>query len=81
MKRGSSRYPPSQFRIKQEDILLNDSANKSPTNQGDEPQWILDDYNQSKQLREQQYRETKDFDEFNDEEYDRNIEDVIIAYD
>lgn len=70
MKRGYSRFPPTQFRLKEEDLIRESDAPKADPQ--DSAWTMMDDYQQNVQLRNKQFQETKDFaepeDEYDDDE-------------
>ena len=68
MKKQSSRYPPDEYRIKEEDLLEEDQSTI-----GEQPQtWQAsdDNYNENLELRSKQFAATKDFSTPNDEDND-----------
>lgn len=71
MKRGQSRFPPDNLRMKEEDIMQDGgSSPRSGGGQTDDNEG--DNYQQNVELRNKQYAETKDFGENNDEENDND---------
>ena len=81
-KRGVSRFPPRQFRIKDEDIIKEEESKKSQqlpsspsTVMGAEVEseqivMVLDDYQGNLELRGKQYEESKMPQNYEDEEED-----------
>lgn len=64
MKRGQSRFPPDQFRLKEEDLIREklDPGMVKPE-VIDSTFGMSDDYDQNVALRSKQYQESKDFEE------------------
>jgi hypothetical protein len=82
-KRGVSRFPPKQFRIKDEDIIKEEESKKSQQHVSSSPSTImgteveteqivmvLDDYQGNLELRGKQYEESKMPQNYEDEEED-----------
>lgn len=81
MKRGQSRFPPDQFRQKEEDLIRErlDTAMVKPE-VIDNTFAMQDDYDQNVALRNKQYQESKDFDEPNDDDDDEEQNDRTVTY-
>lgn len=66
LKRGQNRFPPTHFRIKQEDLLREADTQKSDV--ADSTYTLLDNYQENVELRNIQYQESKNFESTNEEE-------------
>lgn len=86
MKRGVSRFPPSQMRIKSED-LISESAGGSGGPKGSEAEVtdstfaVLDELQQNVEIRNKQFQESKNFqDKGEDDDDDDDDEDEENKY-
>ena len=58
MKRGVSRFPPAQFRLKEEDLMKESDATAKAAEQDSNAWTLMDDYQQNLQIRKMQFQET-----------------------
>lgn len=71
MKKLISKFPPSQFRLKDEDIVVERETQMVKAEVTDSTWTFMEDYQQNIQIRNQQFQESKNFDDAtNDEERD-----------
>jgi hypothetical protein len=78
MKRGTSRYPPKQFRIKEEDVIREASETqmvKAEVMDQEAFVCVMDDYQGNLELRGKMYEESKQPQQFDDEDEDGGGED------
>jgi hypothetical protein len=79
MKRGTSRYPPKQFRIKEEDVIREASETqmvKAEVMDQEAFVCVMDDYQGNLELRGKMYEESKQPQQFDDEDEDGGGEDA-----
>lgn len=74
-KRGTSRFPPDSFRIREGELIKEvDNASIEKAQITDNTFTLLDDYQANVQLRNQQYQESKNFEATEEEEDDEEDE-------
>lgn len=75
MRRGTSRFPPNQFRLKSEDLLREvDTQQVKPDVVDNTFALGLEDYQANMQIRNKQYEESKKFDPTEEEEEEDEYE-------
>ncbi len=75
MKRGQSKYPPAQFRLKEEDIVRESETQMVKAEVIDSTWTFMEDYKQNVAIRNQQFQESKDFEsKTEDDEEEDNYE-------
>jgi hypothetical protein len=68
MKRGTSRFPPNQFRIKSEDVIRESDTQMVKAEIIDSAFALMEDYHENVQIRNQMYQESKNFEKTEDDE-------------
>lgn len=68
MKKGLSKYPPPQYRLKGEDLMVEKNNTQMIKAEIDNTFTLLDDYNSNMQLRNMKYQESKNFEAGEDDE-------------
>lgn len=68
MKKGQNRFPPSQFRLKEEDLLR--EADSSAKEVQDNTYTLMDNYQESVELRGIKYQENKEVEPDDDDDED-----------
>ena len=70
MKKQYSRFPPVQYRLREEDLVRERTETQKAVTEGGEDIWQMEDYQKNVELRQMQHQTNNAFEDDRDEDND-----------